>query len=550
MADIATSLIHLAGKLESPGWHRAALRPGATQHRLLLRILKENADTEFGRAHDFRTIRHHRDYQNRIPVGDFEAFRPRITRMMHGERSVLTRQAPRLFAITSGTTGEPKYLPVTSRSVRDEFTLIRRWYYQALLDHPNFLDHQRLAIVGSAAEDKTWAGVPCGSASGMVFQQIPNKLRRRYVVPDWVANIKDYDARYFVIARCALAAPISFIATPNPSTLIRLADVVDGEKERLIRAIHDGTVGVALPNEAIAPLADSLKPARDRARELQVLADRHGRLRPRDCWPDLSLIGCWLGGSVGTQARKVTDHYGQVSLRDLGYMASEGHFSVPFQDGTPSGLPALKTTYFEFIPEEMTDQVNPETVPLEDLEVGKRYSIVITTSSGLYRYDINDVIEVTESYKRTPVIAFVRKGGDMFSITGEKLHLNHILAAFEELCAHCHLTLDHYRVVPDLEDSCYAVFVELARDMPPEAITGEVVKELDQILARHNLEYAEKRASKRLGAPRLHVVRQGWAKAEQTRFTRLGQSDVQFKWKILCPEASEDDRQAIVRTVQ
>ncbi len=67
---------------------------------------------------------------------------------------------------------------------------------------------------------------------------------------------------------------------------------------------------------------------------------------------------------------------------------------------------------------------------------------------------------------------------------------------------------------------------------------------------KRSLRYAQKRASQRLGAPRFHVVRPGWAEAEQRRFIELGRRDVQFKWKVLCPQASEHDRQAIVRTVQ
>lgn len=551
MADIAAPLIRLAGGLEGPGWWWATNRPGNTQRQLLLRILKANANTEFGSAHRFDMIRSERDYRTRVPIRDFEGFRPFITRMLRGESSVLTRDQPVLFAETSGTTGEPKYLPVTSRALRDEFALMRRWYHYALRDHPHLLGQQRLAIVGSAMEDETATGVPSGSASGMVFQRIPKRLRRRYVVPEWVARIQDYDARYFMIARFALGTRISFIATPNPSTLIRLADVVDQEKERLIRAIHDGTLGVELPEGAIGPMAGAaLAPQHHRARELQEFADQHGRLRPADCWPDLSLIGCWLGGSVGVQASKLQHHYGEVPLRDLGYMASEGHFSVPFTDGTPSGLPALTTTYFEFIPEEIADQANPETIPLEGLEVGKQYSIVITTASGLYRYDIHDVIEVTGSYGRTAVIGFVRKGSDMANITGEKLHVNHLLAAVEELRARFNLGVDHYRAVPDLENACYAVFLELTPGEAAEEITNEMVLALDQSLARLNVEYAQKRASKRLGAPRFHVVRPGWAEAERRRFINVGRRDVQFKWKILCLEASNDDQQAIIRTIQ
>src|SRR6266496_3313519 len=73
----------------------------------------------------------------------------------------------------------------------------------------------------------------------------------------------------------------------------------------------------------------------------RVLA-RHGRLVLGECWPELALVGCWLGGSAGIQARHLTEHVDpRVARRDLGFVASEGRLTIPLEDGTAAGVLAV-----------------------------------------------------------------------------------------------------------------------------------------------------------------------------------------------------------------
>ena len=144
---------------------------------------------------------------------------------------------------------------------------------------------------------------------------------------------------------------------------------------------------------------------RDSARTLEQLAATTGTLRPEKCWPELVLIGCWLGGSVGTLALRLEEFYGDVPIRDLGYLASEGHFTIPYEDQTASGILSIGTTYFEFVPEEAIDEPEPPVLSCHELELNARYSVLLTTASGLYRYDIHDIVEVTGFYRETPMLA-------------------------------------------------------------------------------------------------------------------------------------------------
>jgi hypothetical protein len=269
-----------------------------------------------------------------------------------------------------------------------------------------------------------------------------------------------------------------------------------------------------------------------------------------DCWPDLKLIGCWTGGSVIAHARKLPAHFGGVALRDLGYLASEGRITVPYQDQTPSGILALRSGYYEFIPEDEADSAQPSILSSHELEEGSRYSILLTTTGGLYRYQINDIVEVTGFYRRAPLLAFVRKGGEMANITGEKMHVNHLIQAMDEVRRRFNLNIEQYRAIPDFAGSRYEIYLELERAAPLEMLRDEVLPELDRALARANVEYDQKRQSKRLNAPCLHLMAQGWADAALRRHVAAGKRDTQYKWRILCSEQSPENLKAIVSTIE
>ncbi len=548
MSLVINSLIRLYGSSSRFSFDQAARNVQKTQSDFLIRLLRKNAASAFGKTHGFSGIRSEREYKAQVPIREFEAFRPYVNHILSGKKSILTIDDPIRFNVTSGTTGEPKYIPVTLENQNQEINLIGQWYYRALEGHPQFLDHFRAAIVCPPVEGKTEQGVPFGSASGMIFNRIPQFIRQFYAIPESVSEIKDYETRYFLIARFAIAKKISFLLTPNPSTFIRLAEVVAKHAEEMIRSVHDGAIGkdikLEIPSSYLAPNPH-------RAKFLEQVLEKTGTLRPRDVWPELRLLACWLGGSVGIQAQKLSAQYGDIPVRDIGYMASEAHITMPYQDHTSSGILTIQTNYYEFVPEEAHGTQKPPVLSCHELEQGKRYAIVLTTSSGLYRYDINDIIEVTGFYQKTPLLAFVRKGRDMTNITGEKMHANHFLLAIDETRQRFNLGIEQFRATPDFETGRYILFMELRSNIPTDKILkDEILPFIDQMLAKVNVEYAEKRKSKRLEWPCLFLMRCGWAEAEYRKFMESGKRDIQYKWRILCPEASVEDTKAIVKTVE
>jgi hypothetical protein len=297
-------------------------------------------------------------------------------------------------------------------------------------------------------------------------------------------------------------------------------------------------------------LSAALAPQKTRAAFLAGILEKTGALHPRDCWPNLALIGCWLGGSIGFHASSLVASYGNIPRRDLGYMASEGGITIPLADATSSGLPALRNHYYEFIPLADDGSAGPAISGAHELEAGRCYRILLTNENGLYRYDINDIVRADGFHKHAPLISFVRKSGTMTDIAGEKLHLNHVLFAMENLQARYSLGVRQFRAASDIAMRRYDVFLDIPRDLPADFLRDAILPSLDGSLCECNIEYAAKRKSGRLHPPRIHLMMPGWEHAAQLEHASFSKRDTQYKWLPLVSEMLAVDLRYIGRSVE
>jgi hypothetical protein len=372
-----------------------------------------------------------------------------------------------------------------------------------------------------------------------------------------VSSIADFDLRYYVLARFAFERPISFIATPNPLTLIKLTEIFQRRAEEILRSVHDGWLSDSIHSdkdfaEASIPLDIRLwvKPNKARASLLSKRFERAGSLKPSDCWPDLALIGCWLGGSIGFHLDALNKFFADTPKRDIGYMASEGCMTLPFEDATPGGILALQNHFYEFIEESQIDAESPDILNVTDLKEGSFYKILLTNENGLYRYDINDIVHVDGFYHQTPVISFARKSGNMTSIAGEKLHLNHVLFAINKVQTRFGFAVNQFRVVPDLPGLRYEMFFDISAETSKDLLRQEVLPAIDKYLCETNIEYAAKRKSKRLNSPLLYVMNPSWTDDVQKAHGQFGKRDVQHKWIQLAKAKVEADYKHIKYSIQ
>src|SRR5690606_13579380 len=140
--------------------------------------------------------------------------------------------------------------------------------------------------------------------------------------------------------RLSVPEATGLFLTATPATVVKFAVLGDEYKESLVRDVADGTLSdkFDVPSDVRRELAKRIrKPNPQPAKELEAIVRPTGRLYPKDYW-DLSLVACWLGGTVGSYARHIPEYYGDVPTRDIGLLCSEGRFTSPMQDDTPGGV--------------------------------------------------------------------------------------------------------------------------------------------------------------------------------------------------------------------
>ena len=509
--------------------------PVQAQEDLLRQILETNADTEFGRRQSFGTIRGFGEFQERIPLSAYEDLEPYITAEMNGRPNQLTKEPPVLFTTTSGTTGNRKYIPMTQEGKRAKSHLTWLWLCGLYRDHPGVVGGRILSVVSPEVEGHAPSGVPIGAESGHAYRTMPGPVRSIYTAPYGVFAIEDYEAKYYTLLRLAAGQNISCIATVNPSTIVLLADRLAGHGESIIRDVRDGSLSSEFP--VPQELRDSLhlRPDPERARHLErAAAAGGGPLRPGLAWPELAAIGCWKGGTVGAYLAKFDTYFPQrPPIRDLGYYATELRGSVPLSDNGDAGTIAVGTNVLEFHPAaEDRAPEGRELLRLEQLEVGQRYFVYVTNASGLYRYEMNDIVEVAGHYGKTPLIRFIQKGKGVVSFTGEKLYETQVIAAVDKALAAMRGRYHFIATVAELVDGTTPRLIFLVEfDDPITDQDGSaLVDRLDAALGEENDEYLTKRKSLRYGPPVIRVVRPGEFDKYRRRMVETGQrADGQFK---------------------
>ena len=225
----------LVTRLQWRRWQDLTFKPEEIQERVLRDIVRRNREARFGRDHRFESIRSLSDYRNQVPLADYERLRSYVELAKNGGSRALTAERVVLFTMTSGSTGEPKLIPITETSRENHRQLTRLWYYRALVDHPDLFNGKLLGVVSPAIEGQTPGGVPFGAASGLIYQSSPRWIQNAYAVPYEVADVKHPEAKYYLIMRLALEHDISFFGTPNPSTSLKLVECVYRHKQEMIK---------------------------------------------------------------------------------------------------------------------------------------------------------------------------------------------------------------------------------------------------------------------------------------------------------------------------
>ena len=513
--------------------------PRRTQERLLREIIRENRSTDFARQYGFDSIRSYREYANAVPVQTYESLRPFVEEHEVSGTPTLTATAPVMYAQTSGTTGKPKLIPILPETLK-----MHRWNqgvqsYLHFRSNPAAYRGHLLGIVSPSVEGTLASGVPYGSASGLVYKNMPALARSRYVVPPEVFAIDDYELQYLVILRLALVQrDISFIGVANPSTLLKLVSLLRTYRKELFSGLADGTFWrwAELPPQLQHSIASRLACTRDRHDEIKrVFRQRDPDFA--DLWPEIRLVVTWTRGSCGIALAAVKQMLPDTArVSELGYLSSEFRGTLTIEPERNVSLPTIHENFFEFVERDTWDSGVRKFKLIDELRAGSHYYVFVTTKAGLYRYFMNDIVTVTGRFNQTPTIQFLQKGKGVTNITGEKLYESQVLQAVREVQETAGHISTFVLMLANPRRAGYRLILESPDSNDISAAV--LARQIDDLLGTLNMEYRAKRSSQRLGQLEVVLVRGGTWDAYKRHCIRNGQREGQFK--IVALQYDED----------
>ncbi len=414
-----------------------------TQRTLLRDLLSQNADTAYGRAHDFGALATSEDvvgaYRRRMPLATYADVEPYVKRIEKGEENVLNAAGETMLARTSGTSGHVALLPTTAkmsetffvRGILVVFDVLAR---RGCLDH---LQHScKLAF--RATPHFTEKGLRVGPNSSGPQDRSFEKLRRvLYSTPKAGYEILDDEAALFVHALFAAKDRNLGLVEANFVTLpARLLGLL--RDERIARAIETGTLDDDIRTRIGDGPADELEealrgPDVERAAQLRKAAADAGPGLARRVWPHLQFILSNGTGSFAPHAQRLREGAGRgVPVLSTVLAASEGLIGVglePTDDGDSVYSLVPRAMFFEFLPLDG----DGDTLLADELAPGQLYELVVTTLGGLCRYRIGDVVEFVKYHEgHAPVVRFRYRAGQVLNVRGEKLSEEVLQRAVED----------------------------------------------------------------------------------------------------------------------
>ena len=542
---IPNFLLGVAGGLNYLAFKRAAHNPRKQQEKTLREILRIAKDSEYGKEHHFAEILKAKDdvelyrlYQQHVPANEYEDLRPYIERHMHGTPDILFPGKPALYATTSGTTKEPKWIPITYRYLNDVYGKMNKaWLYSMIRNRRMVFAGKLVSIVGKVIEGYAPDGTVCGSISGFAQRDCPKFVKDLSPYPFTVYEIEDYHARYYAIMRFGIEQNTTLIITANPSTVVEMQNNVNENFDRYVEDIEKGTISQEfdIPERIRESFKPYLKPNPERAAELRALKAKYGTVLPKHYWPDMQILNSWKCGNTKVYMDKFQDSFPEhMFYQEFSYYSTECRFGLVIDD-TVNTIPCVHMHYIEFLPEEDLEKPQAERryLQLYELEQGKRYCPFVTTFAGLYRYDMNDLVEVGPSYWSTPSIHLIQKVNGIVTMTGEKLHERQFIEAVRAAEHELNLPLRFFIGFADLDISAYRFYYEFADLATTQEQAEKFTEAVDRNLKAYNMEYKSKRDSLRVKEPVTHRLQRDSFETFKAQCIAEGSRDGQFKLNLL-----------------
>ncbi len=439
-----------------------AKNPLETQEKVFQYLVKTAENTVFGQDHQFSDIKSHQDFVARVPIRDYEALRPYVDRMVAGESDILWPKKPLYYAKTSGTTSGSKYIPITDESMPTHTEGARN----AILSYINetgkagFVNNKMIFLQGSPElSDKN--GVHLGRLSGIVAHYIPKYLQKNRM-PSWQTNcIEDWEQKVEAIIDETLPEPMGIISGIPPWVQMYFERIV----ERTGRPIKE-----VFPNF-----------------ELFI----YGGVNYE---PYRAIFEKLIGKSIPS-----------IEL----YPASEGFFAYQDKQNKQGMLLQLNSgIFYEFVKADEFFNDNSKRITIKDVQVGINYVMLISTTAGLWCYNIGDTVKFTETDPYRIVVSGRIK--HFISAFGEHVIGKEVEEALQEASIKTNHVIQEFTVAPQVNPTeglpYHEWFIEFAET--PSNLNA-LAHEIDLSLQKQNSYYKDLIAGKILQPLKIKVIETG-----------------------------------------
>ena len=435
------------------------------QRGVLRRLLHSAEHTEYGRKYGFSDIRLYESFAQRVPLNDYETLKEYIDRMRHGEADVLWKGHTLWYAKSSGTTNDKsKFIPVTQRGLKHIHyaggTDCVALYLHKHNPKSRLFDGKALILGGSHQPNCSFPESLVGDLSAILIENVSRFVNHFRVPSKETALLSDFEQKRLRIADEAI-----------PQRVTNLS----GVPSWMMSVIHS-------------------------------VLDKTGKTDLSQVWPDLEVF--FHGGVAFNPYREQYQrlipspnmHYVET------YNASEGFFGIQDDPSTTAMLLMIDyDVFYEFIPLEEVGTENPQILPLWKVETDRNYAMVITTSCGLWRYQVGDTVrfESTKPYR----FRITGRTKSFINAFGEELMVDNAEQGLQEACRITGAEVEEYTAAPVFMDSdghCrHQWLIEFRRE--PQDIEA-FADALDKALQGVNSDYEAKRY-KDLTLQRLEIVK-------------------------------------------
>ena len=483
-----------------PKARRFTRRPVQTQARVLRRLLRRAADTEWGRRFAFGQLARQPDvvaaFQARVPLHTYEDVKGDIARIRQGEADILWPGTVKHFAVSSGTVSAGKILPLSRETMRRNLVFSFGVGLQYVWSSGNVrtLWGQRLTMGGQVLRDETYPGNLVGEVSGFLAEAVPPKLRflHRGMAPE-ITAIRDWPKRMSATVDFALGRDIRVFVGVPPWAIVLFKLAIERHNER-----HDTRVRTV-----------------------------------GEIWPNL---GVFVSGGTALSSYRdlLVDLIGLPNLHYMeAYGASEGFFAYQATPDDDDMLLDLDCDiFYEFIRLEELGDASARRYTIEQVESGVRYVPYVSTCSGLWAYLVGDVIRFTSISPHKIVVA--GRTAEMLDRYGQAVFAEEARETIERASRHCGAFVAEYHLTcrpPSAERPAYLEWlIEFAS--APGDLDG-FRDNLESVLCDLNRHYQNRRDSGSFDVAEVRLLSPGtfaaWLKSSrsyvsaQTKVPRLSE---------------------------